>query len=301
MGSTFFSALFAVLIVSLISLVGLLALGMSTAFLKKCLPFLVSLAVGALFGDAIIHLIPHALEEVEGGVVVPFFVLLGIVVFFTLEKFLRWHHTHAFPREFEVDFAHGGHDHDHHPIKPVGPIVLIGDGVHNLLDGIIIGAGFLVSTEVGIATTIAIALHEIPQEIGDFALLLHAGYSKKKALLFNLVSALLAVVGLGIVFVLAEAEGLTPILSALSAGGFIYIAGSDLIPELHEETTASKSVQQLVCILLGICMMFVLLMMEAEDEHVEEHARVTVESIVSDNTVCCSTIPVGSRTDPSLV
>ena len=108
--------------------------------------------------------------------------------------------------------------------------MLIGDGLHNLLDGIIIGASFLISPEVGIASTIAIALHEIPQEIGDFAILLHAGYSKKKALVFNFVSALSAVVGLIIVFLLADVEGLTPVLSALAAGGFIYIAGSDLVP-----------------------------------------------------------------------
>ncbi len=262
MDGAFLPALIAVLIVSLISLAGLVALGMSTAFLKKCLPFLVSLAVGALFGDALIHLIPHALEGVPGEVVVPFYVLLGIVMFFTLEKFLRWQHTHALPGELEVDLAHGGHDHDHHPVKPVGPIVLIGDGLHNLLDGIIIGASFLISPEVGIASTIAIALHEIPQEIGDFAILLHAGYSKKKALVFNFVSALSAVVGLIIVFLLADVEGLTPVLSALAAGGFIYIAGSDLVPELHEESSTAQSIQQLIAILLGIGLMFALLLME---------------------------------------
>ena len=277
MDGNFLPALVAVLIISLISLVGLVALGMSTALLRRCLPFLVSLAVGALFGDAIIHLIPHALEEMPGEVVVPFCVLLGIVIFFTLEKFLRWQHSHALPGELEVDLAHGGHDHDHHAIKPVGPIVLIGDGIHNLLDGIIIGVSFLISPEVGIATTIAIALHEIPQEIGDFAILLHAGYSKKKALLFNFISALLAVVGLIIVYLLADVEGLTPILSALAAGGFIYIAGSDLVPHLHEETDTSSSVQQLIAMLFGIGLMFALVLMEGEHGHGEHGHELELE------------------------
>ena len=256
MNEAFIPAIIAVLAISLISLTGLVTLGMSTQFLKKALPFLVSLAVGALFGDAFVHLIPHALEEVPGETIIPLCILLGIVLFFALEKFLRWQHTHDLPGELEVDLAHGGHSHDEHPIKPVGPIVLIGDALHNLIDGIIIGAGFLISPEVGIATTIAIALHEIPQEICDFAILLHAGFSKKKALLFNFVSALSSVLGLFLVFALADVESMTPMLSAVAAGGFIYIAGSDLVPELHEETSTAKSIQQLIAMLLGIGMMF---------------------------------------------
>lgn len=282
MDSSFLPALAAVLVVSLISLAGLVALGMSTTLLRKALPILVSVAVGALFGDAIIHLIPHALEEVEGEAVVPFFVLLGIVMFFTLEKFLRWHHSHDLPGELEVDLAHGGHDHHHHPIKPVGPLVLIGDGLHNFLDGIIIGASFMVSPEVGIASTIAIALHEIPQEIGDFAILLHAGYSKKKALLFNFVSALSAVLGLILITLLADVENLTPIVSAIAAGGFIYIAGSDLVPHLHEETTTSESTKQLIAMLFGIGLMFGLLELEGGHDHGHEddHARAAAVSII---------------------
>lgn len=272
MDGAFLPALIAVLLVSLISLAGLATLGMNTKLLRTALPFLVSLAVGALFGDALIHLIPHALAEVPGETTVPFFVLLGIVLFFTLEKFLRWNHSHDLPGELAVDLEHGGHDHHHdHPIKPVGPIVLFGDGLHNFIDGVIIGAGFLVSPEVGIATTIAIALHEIPQEIGDFAILLHAGFSKKKALLFNFFSALSSVLGLILVFLLADVEHMVPLLSAIAAGGFIYIAGSDLVPELHEENTTSKSIQQLVAILIGIGLMFVLLEFESGHGHDHDH------------------------------
>ena len=233
----------------------------SDAVLKKGLFLLVSLAVGALFGDAFIHLIPHALEEMPGKIAVPFFVLLGIVVFFSLEKFLRWHHHH------DLDEPLGS---DHH-VKPVGPLILVGDGLHNVLDGVIIGAGFLISPEAGIATTIAIALHEIPQEIGDFGILIHSGYSKKRALLFNLISALFAFLGLGIVFMASDVEGLVPAMSAIAAGGFIYIAGSDLVPELQKTPNARQSLQQLAAILLGMGLMFALVLFEDHDDHGHGH------------------------------
>ena len=255
-------AVIAVFIISLISLVGVIALSLNDALLKKGLFLLVSLAVGALFGDAFIHLIPHALEEMPGAGRVPFFVLLGIVIFFSLEKFLRWHHHHDLAEPLGGD----------HEVKPVGPLILIGDGLHNVLDGIIIGASFLISPEAGIATTIAIALHEIPQEIGDFGILLHSGYSKARALLFNLVSALFAFLGLGIVFVASDVEGLVPAMSAMAAGGFIYIAGSDLVPELQKNSNAGQSFQQLLAMLAGMSLMFALLIFEDQD-HDHDHAR----------------------------
>ena len=255
-------AIIAVFVISLISLAGVIALSLSDAVLKKGLFLLISLAVGALFGDAFIHLIPHALEEMPTPGLVPFFVLLGIIVFFSLEKFLRWHHHH------DLEEPLGG---DHH-VKPVGPLILVGDGLHNVLDGIIIGASFLIGPEAGIATTIAIALHEIPQEIGDFGILIHSGYSKKRALLFNLISALFAFLGLGIVFIASDVEGLVPAMSAMAAGGFIYIAGSDLVPELQKHAKASQSFQQLVAMLAGMGLMFALLQFENHDhDHKEEH------------------------------
>jgi len=255
-------AIIAVFVISLISLVGVIALSLNDAVLKKGLFLLISLAVGALFGDAFIHLIPHALEEMPEAGLVPFFVLLGIVIFFALEKFLRWHHHH------DLNEPLGG---DHH-VKPVGPLILVGDGLHNVLDGVIIGASFLISPEAGIATTIAIALHEIPQEIGDFGILIHSGYSKKRALLFNLISALFAFLGLGLVFLVSDVEGLVPAMSAMAAGGFIYIAGSDLVPELQKHAKASQSVQQLIAMLVGMGLMFALLSFEDHD-HGDDHGH----------------------------
>lgn len=245
-------ALISVIAVSLISLIGIIGLSMRESFLRKNLFLLVSLAVGALFGDVFIHLLPHAHEELPGKVAVPFFVLLGIVIFFVLEKFLRWQHVH------------GVHETDDQAdtTKPVGPLVLIGDAVHNFIDGIIIGGSFLVNIEVGFATTLAIALHEIPQEIGDFALLIHAGYSKRRALLLNFLSGLIAIIGTVGVFVFASVEGIIPALAALAAGGFIYIAGSDLVPELHKNGKVGQSFQQLIAILVGIGLMFALLLFE---------------------------------------
>ena len=245
-------ALISVIAVSLISLIGIIGLSMREAFLRKSLFLLVSLAVGALFGDAFIHLLPYALKELPGKVSVPFFVLLGIVIFFALEKFLRWRH------------AHGAHETDDQgdTTNPSGPLVLIGGAVHNLIDGIIIGGSFLVNIEVGFATTLAIAIHEIPQEIGDFALLVHAGYRKGHALLLNFLSGLIAVIGTVGVFIFANVESIIPALAALAAGGFIYIAGSDLVPELHKNEKLGQSLQQFAAILVGIGIMFALLLLE---------------------------------------
>ncbi len=279
------SAIIAVFLISFISLIGILALSLSEKFLKKSLFLLVSLAVGALFGDAFIHLIPHALEELPGPMGAPFYVLLGIIIFFALEKFLRWQHHHDIPENLGTD----------HTIKPVGPLILVGDGLHNVLDGIIIGASFMVSTEVGIATTIAIALHEIPQEIGDFGILLHSGYSKTRAILFNVVSALFAFLGLTIVYALSDVDGIVPVMSAMAAGGFIYIAGSDLVPELHQNPKTSESIGQLLAMLFGIGLMFALLGFEDghhehENHHDHDHSFhsppsstfTTVQSVVID-------------------
>ena len=257
----FVYALISVIIVSLISLIGIFTLSLNERFLNKCLFVLVSLAVGALFGDAIIHLIPSALKNIDSSALVSFFVLLGIIMFFVLEKFLHWHH-------------HSGYTHDHRgeeliehdgtaKIKPLGFLVLTSDSVHNFIDGLIIGASYFISIEVGIATTIAVILHEIPQEISDFGLLIHAGFSKGRALFLNFTTALFALVGLFLAFAFQNAgEQLVPLVSAFAAGNFLYIAGSDLVPELHKTSSLKKSFIQLVSILVGIALMFALLLLE---------------------------------------
>lgn len=257
----FVYALVSVIIVSLISLIGIFVLSWNERFLSKCIFVLVSLAVGALFGDAIIHLIPSALKNTDSSALVSFFVLLGVIVFFVLEKFLHWHHhpdhTHSH-REEELVEHDGGTK-----IKPLGFLVLTSDSVHNFIDGLIIGASYFISIEVGIATTIAVILHEIPQEISDFGLLIHAGFSKGRALFLNFTTALFALVGLFLAFaVQGTSEQLVPLISAFAAGNFLYIAGSDLVPELHKTSNLKKSFIQFTAILVGIALMFALLLFE---------------------------------------
>jgi len=251
--------------VSLISLVGLFTLSINKNFLKKSVSFLVSLAVGALFGDAIIHLIPEAFEYIENSAIASFFIISGIISFFILEKVLRWQHGHSAEDEEEY-VSYNEYEKEtkihHHHIKPLGRMVLISDGVHNFLDGIIVGSSYFLSIEVGIATTIAIILHEIPQEISDFGLLIHSGYSRNKALFVNFISALTSLLGVLFVFMFNSIESAVPAMTAFAAGGFLYIAGSDLVPELHKVNNAKKSLQQLIIVIIGIGIMFSLLLLE---------------------------------------
>ncbi|OGJ01625.1 hypothetical protein A3G98_01350 [Candidatus Nomurabacteria bacterium RIFCSPLOWO2_12_FULL_37_8] len=210
---------------------------------------LVSLAVGALLGDAFIHLIPEAFETSSNPLTVSLLVIAGLVVFFILEKFMHWHHH--------------GDDTQEQDIHPVGKLVLLSDGVHNFIDGIIIGISFLVSVPLGIATTLAVILHEIPQEIGDFAVLLHAGYTRKRALWLNFLSALTAVLGTLVAFMLGEAgESFTNWVLPIAAGGFIYIAVADLIPELHKTKKINHSFFQLLALILGVVLMVGLVFLE---------------------------------------
>jgi zinc and cadmium transporter len=244
-----------VIIVSLISLIGIFALGLRQNMLKKITFFLVSLSVGALFGDAIIHLIPEAFNKIPNAGTASLFILIGIILFFVLEKFLRWQHSHGHECE-DIECLTEQND----KAQPLGKMILTSDSVHNLIDGIIIGASYFISIEIGIATTIAIILHEIPQEISNFAVLLHSGYSKRKALVLNFISALFAILGTAIVFIFGQAiETYIPILIAFAAGGFLYIAGSDLVPELHKTSDTKQSFWQFIAIIIGIAIMFALL------------------------------------------
>jgi zinc and cadmium transporter len=209
---------------------------------------LVSLAVGALFGDAFIHLLPESFEKSGATIDISILVLAGIFAFFILEKFLRWRHEHTIGSSMSI--------------HPVGYMNLFADGVHNLIDGMIIGAAYLVSFSVGIATTMAVILHEIPQEIGDFGVLLHAGFSKTKALFFNFLCASLAIVGVMVALLAsANVENFSTLMLPLTAGGFIYIAGSDLLPELHKELKPSKSAIQFGAMITGVALMLVLVLL----------------------------------------
>ena len=253
MNQVYFYSLASVIIVSLVSLAGVFVLSINERVLRKYLFLLVSLAVGALLGGAFIHLIPESFEQIGNSTIVSMEIIAGIVLFFILEKFLHWHHHHGDGCENTKE----GH------IYPVGRMILIADGAHNFIDGIIIGAAYLVSIEAGISATIAIILHEIPQEISDFGVLLHAGYSKTRALWVNFLSALTAVLGtLLVLFAGNASESLTIWLPPIAAGGFIYIAMSDLIPEMHKHKSTKESFLQILMLFLGIGIMLLLLLLE---------------------------------------
>lgn len=231
-----------VLLISLISLIGILTFSMSRDRLSKLTLFLVSLAVGGLLGDAFIHLIPESFAELGTNVCVSLLVIFGILIFFVLEKFLRWRHCHI-PASKEH-------------IHPLATINLVGDFAHNLVDGMLVGASYMVGIPIGVTTTLAVIFHEIPQEIGDFGVLLHAGLSVKRALILNFLSALAAVLGAVLSILLTqEVQDFSLFMLPVTAGGFLYIAGSDLIPELHHEVRVSKSLLQLAMILLGVGVM----------------------------------------------
>jgi len=240
-----------VVIVSLISLVGVFTFSIDRKKLEKALIYLVSLSTGTLLGDAFIHLIPEVYangtsKEMSIGI----YILAGILFFFIIEKFFHWRHCHHVPCQ----------SHPH----PFSYIILAGDTVHNFIDGLIIAASYLVSIPVGIATTVAVVLHEIPQEIGDFGSLIYGGFSRTKALLFNFITGLTAVVGAIIVLSINNLDivSINNFLIPFAAGGFIYIASADLIPELHKSTDPKKSLGQILLFILGIGLMLSLLFLE---------------------------------------
>jgi zinc and cadmium transporter len=238
----------ALVAISLVSLIGAATL-VGTNVIGRALPFLVPFAAGALLGDAFLHIIPEIAESEEGFTLVSGFVALaGVVGFFVLEKVLHWHHAHI--PEQEV-------------LHPVAVTNVLADGLHNFIDGAVVAGAFLVSFELGVATAIAVALHEIPQELGDFVILVHAGMSPRRALGLNLASGLTAVAGGAVTLALAgAAPNLEWLVLPLTAGGFVYIAATDLLPALHKEPEGAKSIVQVLSLLAGIAVMAALLLIE---------------------------------------
>jgi zinc and cadmium transporter len=249
MPTIWFYTLVSVIIVSLISLIGVFTLSWKKETLEKMLIYLVSLSTGTLLGDAFIHLIPDAYRQNSSQISAALYILSGILVFFILEKYVHWRHCHHIPSA-------------HHP-HPFSYVILVGDGVHNFIDGLIIAAGFLVSLPIGIATTIAVVFHEIPHEIGNFGSLIYGGVPRKKALLYNFLSSLAAIAGALVVLLISfDTTDITKFLIPFAAGGFIYVASADLIPELHKETEPQKSFGQLVMFVIGIGLMAGLIFLE---------------------------------------
>jgi len=224
------------------------------ALRTRLLPHTVSFAIGALLGAALLGLLPHALEGAGGQDfhAITGALLLGLFVFFLLEKLVLWRHCHH--EHCEVH----GPDEPGQPHQAAGTLILIGDGLHNFIDGILIGAAFLTDIHLGIVTSLAVAAHEIPQEVGDFALLLHSGFSTSKAFLYNLLSSLATVVG-GVLayFALRQVEPVLPYVLAVAASSFIYVAVADLIPGLHKRVEFSATVKQMVLIGAGVALIYV--------------------------------------------
>lgn len=239
-----------VVLISFMSLVGVFTLALKKNYLKNILLYLVAFSVGALLGDSFIHLLPEAFSTYNGeSLFFSISIFSGILFFFLLEKILRWRHCHDLSCQ----------DHPNH----LGAINLVGDAMHNMIDGLLIGASFSVSIPLGIATTVAVILHEIPQELGDFGVLLHSGYTVKKALFFNFLSASTAIISAIIAVVLGgNMAGFKSFMIPFTLGSFIYIALSDLIPELHQEVVWKKSLGQIAAILLGFSVMYALLFIE---------------------------------------
>lgn len=247
--TTWLYSLVSVLLVGIVSLAGILFLSINRRRLNRTILFLVSFAVGGLFGDAFIHLLPEAFEDLGLNLGTSLLVISGILAFFILEKFVRWHHCH-------VPIA----EHRPHPVVLMN---LVGDGVHNFIDGMLIAATYSVSIPLGVATTVAVLLHELPQEIGDFGILVHGGISATRALVYNFITALTAFAGAIVVLAVGpHIQGFSAVLVPITAGGFIYIAGSDLIPELHTCEPASTSLWQFCSIAAGIGIMALLVLFE---------------------------------------
>ena len=241
-------ALGALVVISAISMIGGLTLVVAPRTLKRGLIVLVAFAAGTLLGDTFIHILPEIADSEAGfDLQASLLIIGGVVTFFVLEKTLHWHHSHM-PSE-EV-------------MHPVAAMNLVGDGLHNFIDGAIVVAAFGVSPEVGVATAVAVGVHEIPQELGDFGILVHGGVAPKRALFLNLVSGLLAVLGGLLTLLLASVASVGTLVLPFTAGAFVYIASTDLFPELHKEPEPGKSLIQVVALLVGVATMVALTALE---------------------------------------
>jgi zinc and cadmium transporter len=232
--STLLWIILATLINGLVALIGAFCLIIKEKTLNRILLLFVAFSAGALIAGAFFHLIPESIEKIPYDSVA-LGIIIGFVIFFLIERFLHWHHCHK--KECGV--------------HPVSYLILFGDGIHNFIDGLIIAASFLVDIKFGIITTLIIIAHELPQELGDFGVLIYSGFEKIKALFYNFLAQLTAVIG-GIVGYFICCQEIQSYLLPFAAGGFIYIAASDLIPELHQEKSLKKSFVYLIFFLIGI-------------------------------------------------
>jgi len=248
MDSLWLFTMVSVVLVSLLSLIGILVIWLNPEQLKKLLLPLVSLAVGGLFGDAFLHLIPESFQNSKNYNHTALLILLGLFLFLLLEKSMHYYHHQ---------------EHEEVEIHPFGYLSLMASGLHNFIDGLLIGASYLAGIPIGIATTLAVVLHEVPHELGDFSILIHAGFKPTKALWFNFLSAALSIGGAVLALSLSSTpDEVTRIVLPITAGGFIYIAGSDLIPELHKESKRPAILMQLFSMFAGAGLMLLVKLLE---------------------------------------
>ena len=242
------TVLLATIIVALFSLSGILALSMNEKTLHRLLFFLIAFSAGSILGASLFDLLPEAVELVDEHEVFNI-IALGFISFFFLERFIYWYHGHGHSEDIE----------DKHGEPPEGfaYLNLIGDGIHNFIDGMVIAASFSVSTEVGVASTIAVIFHELPQEMGDYGILIYSGMNKTKALISNFLAASAVILGGLFASVFLETvESLEGTLVAFSAGAFIYLSASELIPELQKERDFKRSLLQFAFFLLGMAVIY---------------------------------------------
>ncbi len=253
-----------VFIISLVSLIGVLFLSVKDSLLKKITHGLVALAIGSMLAGATLHIIPELFAESPDSMHfnLSLLILTGIIGFLSLERFLHWHHNHKIhDQNKELCLScNQEKSNDSANTKPVGKMVLISDALHNILDGSLIAGAFLISPQAGIAASFAILMHEIPQEISDFGVLIHSGFSKSKALVWNFVSAITAFLGVFFtLFAYGFSQKSAPYIAAFAAGAMLYIAMADLIPELHKHKKGTKETfAQFAMIFAGIFIMVVL-------------------------------------------
>ncbi len=237
----FLFSIISTIIVSLLSLVGIFFIPLKEKSLTSLLSHLIAFAGGVLFSVSFLHLLPEVLETIPPGITFLFFAI-GFLIFYLLERFLLWHHCHR--KEC--------------PVHPFTYLNLYGDGLHNFIDGVIIAGGYLSGITAGILVTVAAIAHELPQEIGDFSLLVYGGFSKRKALFYNYLSAATAILGCIMGFLLfSKLSSLLPYLLAIAAGNFTYIATSDIIPELHKEENLKKSFLSFLFFLSGFIIILI--------------------------------------------
>jgi|GEM_PF-59718 len=271
-----------VLAVSLVPLVAILLSLLREEQLRRSVLYLVSFSTGGLLGNVFIHILPEMAEKGTAQFSRGLLVLLGGMVFsFAVEKVIHWRHCHVLPSE----------EHDRTHTHPAGVLSLIGDGIHNFIDGMVIAAAFLVGVPLGVSTALAVLFHEIPQELGDFAVLVHSGFGKQRALMWNLLSGAVAFLGAVLVLMTSAAStGLPSFLLPFAAGNFLYLAGSDLIPELHKEARADRAILQILCMVAGIVVMGVIAQRE-------ESFPVSLEA---PQTVVSTAAPVGEEVEEEL-